>query len=565
MFQKFVRAVWGTQNVDHCARLCHASTVTGLLQSLGSGAMTNSFKDLEDADAILIIGSNTSEAHPIGAIHIKKALRKGAKLIVVDPRRIDMARRADVHLQLLPGTNVAVVNGLMHVILEEGLTDAGFIAERTEGFDELPDVLAAYTPAFVEEISGVPADKLREAARVFATAGKGAIFYSMGVTQHSHGTEHVLALSNLALMTGNLGRPGVGVNPLRGQNNVQGACDMGALPDVYTGYQSVGNPAAQARFDEAWGVTLPDKPGLTVTEAVDAMHEGRVRALFVMGENPMLSDPDQQHVEEALRGLDFLVVQDIFLTETAQLADVVLPAASFAEKDGTFTNTERKVQRVRAAVPSPGEARADWAIIAELARRMGAGDGWDYREAADIMDEIRALTPSYAGISYERLDAEGGLCWPCPDTTHPGTPILHIGQFTRGKGKFFPVAYEPPAEVAGGDYPLTLTTGRMLEHYHTGTMTRRSDGLNELVPTGFAEIHPDDAARLGVTDGAAVSVETRRGVISIPANVTTRVRPGTVFVPFHFWESPANMLTNTARDPMAKIPEFKVCACRVTA
>ena len=465
--------------------------------------MTNSFKDLEDADAILIIGSNTSEAHPIGAIHIKKALRKGAKLIVVDPRRIDMARRADVHLQLLPGTNVAVVNGIMHVILEEGLTDKGFIAERTEGFDELPDVLAAYTPAFVEEISGVPADKLREAARVFATAGKGAIFYSMGVTQHSHGTEHVLALSNLALMTGNLGRPGVGVNPLRGQNNVQGACDMGALPDVYTGYQSVGDPAAQARFGEAWDVTLPDKPGLTVTEAVDAMHEGRVRALFVMGENPMLSDPDQQHVEEALRGLDFLVVQDIFLTETAQLADVVLPAASFAEKDGTFTNTERKVQRVRAAVPSPGEARAEWAIIAELARRMGAGDGWDYREAADIMDEIRALTPSYAGISYERLDAEGGLCWPCPDTTHPGTPILHIGRFTRGKGKFFPVAYEPPAEVAGGDYPLTLTTGRMLEHYHTGTMTRRSDGLNELVPTGFAEIHPDDAARLGVSDGAA--------------------------------------------------------------
>ncbi len=565
LFQKFMRAVIGTQNVDHCARLCHASTVTGLRQSLGSGAMTNSFKDLEEADAILIIGSNTSEAHPIAALHIKQALRRGAKLIVIDPREIDMARRADIHLQLLSGTNVAVVNGLMHVILEDGLADKEFIAARTEGFDELPAVLATYTPELVEEISGVPADKLREAARVFGAAEKGAIFYSMGITQHSHGTEHVLALSNLALLTGNLGRRGTGVNPLRGQNNVQGACDMGALPDVYTGYQAVGDAAAQQRFSEAWGVDLADKPGLGVTEAFDGMAAGTVRALYVVGENPVLSDPDQQHVVESLKGLDFLVVQDIFLSETAALADVVLPAASFAEKDGTFTNTERKVQRVRAAVPSPGEARADWAIIAELARRLGGAGGWDYAHPADIMAEIDALTPSYAGITYERLDAEGGLCWPCPDTTHPGTPILHIGQFTRGKGKFFPVAYEPPAEVAGGDYPLTLTTGRMLEHYHTGTMTRRSDGLNELVPTGFAEIHPDDAARLGVTDGAAVSVETRRGVISIPANVTARVRPGTVFVPFHFWESPANMLTNTARDPMAKIPEFKVCACRVTA
>ena len=565
VFQKFVRAVLGTQNVDHCARLCHASTVTGLLQSLGSGAMTNSFKDLEDADAVLIIGSNTSEAHPIGALHIKKAMRKGAKLIVVDPRRIDMARRADIHLQLLPGTNVAVVNGLMHVIIEEGLTDTDFIAERTEDFDELPEVLATYTPEFVEQISGVPADKIREAARIFATAAKGAIFYSMGVTQHSHGTEHVISLSNLALMTGNLGRAGVGVNPLRGQNNVQGACDMGALPNVYTGYQSVGDAAAQERFNTAWGVTLPDKPGLTVTEVVDGMQAGTLRGLYVVGENPLLSDPDLTHVEEAFRGLDFLVVQDIFLSETAQLADVVLPAASFAEKDGTFTNTERKVQRVRAAVPSPGEARPDWEIIVDLARRMGAAGGWDYRDPQDILDEINELTPSYAGITWDRLDENGGICWPCPDTEHPGTPILHIGRFTRGKGKFFPVAYQSPDEVADDDYPLTLTTERMLEHYHTGTMTRRSDGLNELVPTGFVEVHPDDAARLGVTHGVEVTVETRRGTIRTPANVTSRVRPGTVFVPFHFWEAPANRLTNTARDPMAKIPEFKVCGCRVTA
>ena len=563
LFQKFMRAVIGTQNVDHCARLCHASTVTGLRQSLGSGAMTNSFDDLETADAVLIIGSNTSESHPIAALRIKKAQRRGAKVIVADPRAIDMARRADLHLQLLPGTNVAVLNGLMHVILDEGLADEEFIAARTEGFDELSELLAHYTPELVETISGVPADDIRTAARLFATAARGAILYAMGVTQHSHGTEHVLALSNLALMTGNLGRPGTGVNPLRGQNNVQGACDMGALPDVYTGYQAVGDPVAQGKFAEAWGVTLAEKPGLTVTEAFDAMAEGTVRALYVVGENPMLSDPDQAHVEEALRGLDFLVVQDIFLTETAALADVVLPAASFAEKDGTFTNTERKVQLLHAAVPPPGEARADWRIVADLARLMGAdAAGWDYGHPREIMAEINALTPSYAGITFDRLE-NGGLCWPCPDQSHPGTPILHVGQFTRGLGKFFPVAYQAPAEEADDEYPLTLTTGRMLEHYHTGTMTRRSDGLNELVPTGFVEVNPVDAEALGVADGATIAVESRRGRIEAPARVTPHVRPGTVFIPFHFWESPANRLTNTARDPLAKIPEFKVCACRV--
>ena len=559
-----MRTVVGTQNVDHCARLCHASTVTGLRQSLGSGAMTNSFADLEEAEAILIIGSNTSEAHPIGALHIKKALRNGAKLIVVDPRGIDMAQRADIHLQLRPGTNVAVVNGLMRVILDEGMADDAFIAERTEGFEALSEVLAPYTPEVVEEISGVPADDLRAAARIFGSAGRGAIFYSMGITQHSHGTEHVIALSNLALLTGNLGRRGTGVNPLRGQNNVQGACDMGALPNVYTGYQAVDDEAARLRFEEVWRVALSPKPGLTLTEAFDAMAAGDVTAAYVMGENPMLSDPDQQHVEKMLRGLDFLVVQDIFLSETGRLADVVLPAASFAEKDGTFTNTERRVQRVRAAVPAPGEARADWAIVADLARALGAPDEqWSYGHPADVMREINEVTPSYGGVTYDRLDA-GGLCWPCPDADHPGTPILHIGAFTRGKGKFFPIAYQPSAEPVDDDYPLTLTTGRMLEHYHTGTMTRRSDGLNALVPTGFVEINPSDAAALGIVDSAAVTVETRRGAITIPANVTERVRPGTVFVPFHFWESPANRLTNPARDPVAKIPEFKVCACRVT-
>ena len=562
LFQKFMRAVIGTNNVDHCARLCHASSVTGLRQSLGSAAMTNSFADLETADAILIVGSNTTESHPIAALRVKKAQRRGAKVIVVDPRAVDVARRADVHLQLRPGTNVAVLNGMMHVILEEGLADEEFIAARTEGVEAVRELVARYTPQLVEEIAGVPADDLRAAARIFATAARGAILYAMGVTQHSHGTDHVLALSDLALLTGNVGRPGTGVNPLRGQNNVQGACDVGALPDVYTGYQAVSDPEARRAFGEAWGVTLPEAPGLTVTAAFDAMAAGAVRALYVMGENPMLSDPDQAHVETALRNLDFLVVQDIFLTETAALADVVLPAASFAEKDGTFTNTERRVQLLHAAVPPPGEARPDWRILVDLACRMGAT--WAYDHPREIMAEIASLTPSYGGVTYARLE-QGGLCWPCPDETHPGTPILHVERFTRGLGRFFAVAYEPPAEEADDDYPLTLTTGRMLEHYHTGTMTRRSDGLNELVPTGFVEIDPSDAARLGVADGAMVVVETRRGRIEVPAHVTPRVRPGTVFIPFHFWESPANRLTNTARDPLADIPEFKVCACRVLA
>jgi formate dehydrogenase alpha subunit len=565
LFQKLFRAVVGTNNVDHCARLCHASTVTGLRQSLGSGAMTNTLADLAEAEAILVVGSNTTEAHPIAALQIKKALRRGATLVVVDPRRVDIARRAHLHLQLRPGTNVAVLNGLMHVILAEGLADEAFIRERTEGFEALAGVLPAYTPELVEEISGVPADDLRAAARAFGGAARAAIVYAMGVTQHSHGTDHVLALSNLALLTGNVGRRGTGVNPLRGQNNVQGACDMGALPDVLPGYQPVDDAAVRERFAAAWGADLPAAPGLTVTEAFDAMLDGRLRGLWIMGENPLLSEPDQAHVEAGLRALDFLVVQDIFLTETARLADVVLPAASFAEKDGTFTNTERRVQRVRAAVAPPGEAWPDWRIVAAVARRLGAGEGWDYAHPAEIMAEAAALTPIYGGVTYERLEAGEELFWPCPSADHPGTPVLHVGRFTRGRGRFFPVHFEPPAEPADEEFPLTLTTGRMLEHYHTGTMTRRSEGLSELVPTGFVEIHPDDAARLGVADGEPVTVETRRGAITAPAWVTTRVRPGVVFVPFHFWEAPANRLTNTARDPLANIPELTVCACRVAA
>ena len=561
LFQKLMRAVIGTNNVDHCARLCHASTVTGLVKSLGSGAMTNPFADLELADTILVTGSNTTEAHPIGALYIKRAVRRGAKLIVADPREIDLVRFADLHLQLRPGTNAALFNGLAHVIIEEGLADTAFIAERSEGFEAFAQTVRTYTPETVAEITGVPVEKIVAAARLYGSAAAAAIVYSMGITQHSHGTDHVVTLSNLALLTGNLGRPGTGVNPLRGQNNVQGSCDVGALPDVLPGYQSVTDDAARQRVGAAWGVTLPDRPGLTVTEAVDAMLAGTLKAMYVMGENPMLSDPDLNHAAEALAKLDFLVVQDIFLNETAAFADVVLPAACFAEKEGTFTNTERRVQRVRKALDPPGEARADWEIILDLAARLGAE--WAYRSPADVMDGIAAVTPQYRGISFARLDDEGGLAWPVPSSDHAGTPRLHVGGFTRGKGAFFAIGYEPPAEEADGEYPLTLTTGRMLEHYHTGTMTRRSDGLNELVPAGFAEIHPDDARRLAIEDGADVVVESRRGRITIAANVTTRVREGTVFVPFHFAEAAANRLTNAALDAEAKIPEFKVCACRV--
>ncbi len=527
--------------------------------------MTNSMAEIENTDCILITGSNTAESHPIIGRMVKRAVdRKRAKLIVIDPRKVELVKFAHIWLRPRPGTDVAWLNGLMHVILAEDLWDEKYVADRTEGFEELRAAVAEYTPEYVEQLTGIPAGDLRRAARMYAKAPRAMILYAMGITQHTTGTDNVKSLANLAMLCGNVGIEGGGVNPLRGQNNVQGSCDMGGLPNVLPGYQSVADENVLARFQQAWGtgVRLSGRPGLMMTEMFPAILAGEIKAMAVMGENPVLSDANVAHVREALQGLDFLVVQDIFFTETAQLADVVLPAASFAEKDGTFTNTERKVQLVRAAVPAPGEARPDWRIITDLARHMGAD--WHYGHPREIMAEIAALTPSYAGISFERLEG-GGLCWPCPDESHPGTPILHIGRFTRGLGKFFPVAYQPPDEEPDEQYPLSLTTGRMLEHYHTGTMTRRSDGINELVPTGFAELHPSDAEALGVSDGATVTVETRRGRIDVGAYVTPRVRPGTVFIPFHFWESPANRLTNTARDPLAKIPEFKVCGCRIVA
>ena len=564
LFQKFMRAVLGTNNVDHCARLCHASTVAGLALAFGSGAMTNSIDEIEHADCILVIGSNTTEAHPIIALRIKAAVsRHGAKLIVADPRLIDLVRFADVHLRQRPGTDVALSNALVNVIIAEDLYDKDFVSNRTEGFDELRRCAEEYSPERVEQITGVPADRIRSAARMYASAESASIIYSMGITQHTTGTDNVLSLANLAMLTGNVGRPSTGVNPLRGQNNVQGACDLGALVNVLTGYQKVSDPHVREKFENAWGgQKIPEQPGLTVVEMIDAAARGTVKGLYVMGENPMLSDPDVSHVREALENLDFFCVQDIFLSETAELADVVLPGCSFAEKDGTFTNTERRVQRVRRLMEPVGSSRPDWKIICELAERLGYG-GMRYEGPAEVMDEIAALTPIYGGMSYERLECPSGLQWPCPTPDHPGTPFLHKGRFTRGPGKFHPVHFREADELPDDEYPYVLTTGRSLYHFHTGTLSRRSAGLESICPPAPFEIHEQDAAREGISAGELVELSSRRGAIQATAVLTERSPRGTIFMPFHFREAPANVLTNPALDPIAKIPELKVCAVRL--
>jgi formate dehydrogenase alpha subunit len=563
LMQKLVRAGFGTNNVDHCARLCHASTVAGLAMAFGSGAMTNSISELRDASLIFVIGSNTTECHPIIGIRIRQAVASGrASLIVADPRSISLAGIADLHLRHRPGTDVALLNGMMHVILEEGLEDGGFIARRTEGFDEVRKAVADCPPELATKITGVPAEDIRTAARMYARAKDAVIVYAMGITQHTTGTDNVLALANLAMMTGNLGREGTGVDPLRGQNNVQGACDMGALPNVYSGYQRVDDAAVREKFQKAWNVDLPQTPGLTVVEMMNAAEAGRVRGMYIMGENPVLSDPDIAHVRAALESLDFLVVQDVFMSETAELADVVLPAFSFAEKDGTFTNTERRVQRVRPAVLPPGDAREDWRILCDVSSRMGYPMG--YTDSSAIMDEIASMTSIYGGISHDRLDADGaGLQWPCPTRSHPGTPVLHRESFTRGKGRFHAVHFIPPRELPDEEFPFVLTTGRLLPHWHTGTMTRRCDVLEAFGPHGTVELNPGDAESLALHQGEMAVVRSRRGKIELPVTVTQRVDRGTVFISFHFKEHPANALTIAALDPVAKIPEFKACAVSV--
>ena len=556
LFQKFMRVVIGTNNVDHCARLCHASTVVGLATAFGSGAMTNAIDEIQDTKCILVTGSNTTECHPIIGIEIRKAVANGAKLIVVDPRQIELTDISHLHLQQKPGTDVAWMNAMMNVILSEGLHDQGFIKDRCEGFEEFKTTVEKYTPEYVEGICGIPAEKIREAARIYACAQTACIVYSMGITQHTTGVDNVLCTANLAMLTANVGKKSSGVLPLRGQNNVQGSCDMGALPNVYSGYQPVSDENVRLKFEQAWGVKLSASPGLTLTE----MLHDNIKGLYVMGENPVLSDPDANHVKQALKDKEFLVVQDIFLTETAQLADVVLPAVSFAEKGGTFTNTERRVQLIQKAIEPIGGAMADWKIICELASIMGYD--MRYESESEIMDEISILTPSYGGIRYNRLE-KGGLQWPCLDINHPGTPFLHKDKFTRGKGKFSAVEYIPAAELPSSKYPYILTTGRVLAHYHTGSMTRRCVGLDWMCKQGFVEMNPSDASNLGVNDGDMVSVSTLRGRIELSARVVETIDTGVLFIPFHFAEASANVLTNPAIDPKAKIPELKVCSARV--
>jgi len=559
--QKFARVVLGTNNVDHCARLCHASTVAGLAQSFGAGAMTNSIDEIKQAKCILAIGTNTTDAHPVIGMDVKNSTKNGTKLIVANPREIELVQYAALWLQQNPGSDVALLMGMMRVIVDENLYDKDFIEARCENFDTFRDSLKEFDLERVEEITGIPKDKIVEAARIYATDKPSTILYAMGITQHTHGTDNVIATANLAMLTGNVGKPSTGVNPLRGQNNVQGACDLGALPNVFTGYQAVVNEDIRKKFEDAWGTYLPREIGLTLTEMFEAAHKKEIKAIYLIGENPILSDPDARHVKESLETLDFFVVQDIFMSETAQLADVVLPSASFAESDGTFTNTDRRVQRVRKAVEPIGKSKPDWEITCQLAQKMGT-KGFDFQDPSQIMDEMSTLTPSYGGISFKRLE-NGGIQWPCPDNKHPGTPILHTEKFTRGKGKFIPLEYRPPAELPDDDYPLLLTTERSRYHFHTGTMTRKVSGLDTLVSEGMVEINPKDASALGISDGEMVKVISRRGDVLAKAKVTEVSPVKVVTMNFHFAESPTNQLTNPALDPVAKIPEFKVCAVKL--
>ncbi len=552
--------------------------------------MTNSIDDIaEHAKAFFVIGSNTTEQHPIIGMRIRQAVRqREAVLIVADPRRIDLTDFATIHLRHEPGTDIALVNGLMNIILANGWEDGEFIAARTEGFDDFKSAVEEYTPDRVAEITGVPVEQLQQAAELLAENKPTAVLWAMGITQHTTGTHNVMSLANLQMLLGNMGVPGGGTNPLRGQNNVQGACDLGGLPNVYPGYQSVTSAEVREKFAQAWGLSTADggsqtavgglssAVGLGITEMIPAAGEGKVKALYILGEDPIMSDPDTNHIRHCLESCDFILLQEIFPSETAPYADVLLPGASFAEKDGTFTNTERRIQMGRKAIESPGEAKPDWWITAELAKRVlqtsddsrkidpaAPYSGWEYENTAQIMAEIAALTPSYAGVRYERMENGETLQWPVKDKNHPGTPILHVGQFARGLGKFHPIEHVPPAELPDDEYPIILSTGRVLFHWHGGQMTRRSKGLLEIYPQALIEVNEDDAAKLGLNGNKRVRVSSRRGSIEAKALITDRVPPGMVYANFHFPEASANELTIAALDPIAKIPEYKVCAVKV--
>ncbi len=534
--------------------------MAGLAAAFGSGAMTNSIPEIEDADCIFVIGSNTTVAHPLIASRVYKAKAKGAKLIIADPRSIQLASVADIHVRQNLGTDVALINSMMHVILSEGLEDKQFIAERTEGFEQLREVVKNYPPERAAEICGIPAEDIVAMAKTYAGAKRSSILYAMGITQHTHGVDNVKSLANLAMVTGHIGKPSTGVNPLRGQNNVQGACDMGGLPNVYPAYQAVIDETVKAKFQDAWQAELSGKVGKTVMEMMNGLEDGSMKALVIMGENPVGSDPDVNHVRHALHSAEFLLVMDIFLTDTAELAHVVLPGVSFAEKDGTFSNTERNVLRVRKAIEPLGDARPDWDIIQDLSTRFGLPMSYDSPSA--IFDEIAKVAPSYGGMNYERLE-KGGIPWPCPTADHPGTPVLHTERFTRGKGLFHAIEYRPSEELRDDEFPLQLTTGRFFPHYHTGTMTRNSPTLHAEMPEGHVEVHPDDAAKLGLQSYDMAKLVSRRGEVVTRVMVTDLIKPGNVFMSFHFMEANANVLTNPALDPISKIPEYKVCAVRV--
>lgn len=562
LFQKMMRAAIGTNNVDNCARLCHAPSVHGLAITLGSGAMTNPIRDiLVNPDVIFLIGSNPTEAHPVIGIQIRQAVQNGAKLIIVDPRKIDLIDYSHMHLQIKPGTNVAFANGIMNVIINHGLEDKDYIKNRTEGYEEMKEIVKDYTPEKVAEICNIDKEDLIKAALLYANAEKAPIIYCLGVTEHSTGTEGVMSMSNMALLVGKIGKEGCGVNPLRGQNNVQGACDMGCMPYDFPGYQKVANPEVIEKFEKAWNCKLSTKQGMVSTQMIPAAKEGEVKALYIFGEDPVVTDPDTNHVISAIENLDFLVVQELFMTETAQYADVILPGASYAQKEGTFTNTERRVQRVRKAVELEGEMRLDSEILCDVMTRLGYD--CKYENEADIMKEIASLTPTFAGISHERLDSGESLQWPCFDDCHPGTPILHTDTFTKGIGYFYPARYKESNETPDEEFPIIMVTGRMLYHYNAGAMTRRNEGLNQICGESYIEINHADAIRLEIEEGDKVKVTSRRGELITNARVGDIVSEREVFMTFHFEDGNVNKVTNSATDDIAKIPEYKVCAVKL--
>ena len=565
LFQKLVRTGFGSNNVDHCTRLCHASSVVALLEGIGSGAVSNPVMDVTRAEVVIVIGANPTVNHPVAATFIKNAVKNGTKLIVCDPRRSDLARIAHRFLQFTPDTDVAMLNALMHVIVEEGLVDEAFVASRTIGYDELRANVAAYTPEAMAPICGIDAATLREVARLYAKSRASMILWGMGISQHVHGTDNARCLIALSLMTGQIGRPGTGLHPLRGQNNVQGASDAGLIPMMLPDYQHVTNAAARARFEQAWQLpagTLDDRVGLTVVEVMHAAKRGEIRGMYVQGENPAMSDPDVNHAREALATLEHLVVQDIFLTETAILADVILPASAFPEKTGTFTNTDRLVQMGRQAIEPPGDARQDLWIIQQIANRLGCG--WDYGHVSEVFDEMRHTMHSIGGITWERLDREHAVTYPCVNEGDPGDPVVFVDAFPRegGKARFVPADIIPAAERPDADYPMVLITGRQLEHWHTGSMTRRATMLDAIEPDPTALVHPLDLAALGAQPGEVITLASRRGEVSLYARADAGTPRGAVFVPFCYYEAAINRLTNAALDPFAKIPEFKYCAVR---